>query len=282
MANRGSYPHPVIDASDDVDSNFEVLNVLVDPSQQDIEISYEIRTDDPDLIKLLESGVAMHSLRWRCSSTISADDMRPKVTHRTPEGFKLRAWLDHQLVKGDVIVDVRVILVEDLNDHFWAKQHAEYGDARFNLLQGDILAEAGTFNFSADKLYDPLNPPVGSCFRFVRSTSLHKRILVTYDSDETVDVQIPAKTFDDFKLFGNRPDLQISLVVLPALMDTLRFIKENRDEEPLDDKTWFNTIDDLVKDHGGWDKNILELAQRILESPIDTAIRTGIMIEEED
>lgn len=282
MATRGSYPHPVIDTSDDVDSNFEVLNVLVDPSQQDIEITYEIRTDDPDLIRLLDSGVAMHSLRWRCSSTISAGDMKPEVTHRTPTGFKLKAWLDQQLVKGDVVADARVILTNDMNGHCWDKQNAEYGGAQFDLLQGDILAEAGTFNFSADKMFDPLDPPIGSCFSFVRSTSRHKRILVTYDSDDTVNVQIPAKTFDDFKLFGHRPDLQIALVVLPALMDTLRFIKENRDEEPLDDKAWFIAIEQLVEDRGGWEQNILEIAQKILESPIDTAIRTGIVTEEED
>ncbi len=282
MAIRGSYPHPVIDAADDVASVFEVLNVLIDPSQQDIEITYEIRTDDPDLIRLLESGVAMHSLRWRCSSTISAGDMKPEVTHRTSAGFKLKAWLDQQLVKGNVVADARVILTDDLKGHRWEKQHAEYGNAQFDLLQGDILAEAGTFNFSADKLFDPLDPPIGSCFRFVRSTSRHKRILVTYDSDETVNVQIPAKTFDEFKLFGHRPDLQISLVVLPALMDTLRFIKESRNEEPLDDKIWFNAIEKLVEDRGGWEQTILEIAQKILDSPIDTAIRTGIVTEEED
>ena len=282
MANRGSYPHPVIDAADDVASVFEVLNVLVDPSQQDIEITYEIRTDDPDLIRLLDSGIAIHSLRWRCSSTISAGDMKPEVTHRTPTGFKLKAWLDQQLVKGVVVADARVLIIDDRNGHCWEKQHAEYSDARFDLLQGDILAEAGTFNFSADKLFDPLDPPIGSCFRFVRSTSRHKRILVTYDSDDTVNVQIPARTFDEFKLFGHRPDLQIALVVLPALMDTLRFIKENRYEEPLDDKAWFIAIEKLVEDRGGWEQNILEIAQRTLESPIDTAIRTGIVTEEED
>lgn len=282
MASRGSYPHPVIDMSDDVDSNFEVLNVLVDPSQQDIEITYEIRTDDPDLIRLLKSGIAVHSLRWRCSSTISTGDMKPEVTHRTPNGFKLRAWLDQQLVKGDVVADARVILTKDMDGHSWHRQHAEYDDARFDLLQGDILAEAGTFSFSADKLFDPLDPPIGSCFSFVRSTSRYKRILVTFDSDETVTVQIPAKTFDEFKLFSHRPDFQIALVVLPALMDTLRFIKESRDEEPLDDKAWFNSIEQLVEDRGGWDQNQLDLAQKILESPIDTAIRTGITIEEED
>jgi len=282
MANRGSYPHPVIDTADDVASDFEVLNVLVDSSQQDIEITYEIRTDDPDLIRLLDSGAAMHSLRWRCSSTISAGDMNPEITHRTPTGFKLRSWLDQQLVKGDVVADARVIVINDMDGHRWERQHAEYGDARFDLLQGDILAEAGTFNFSADKLFDPLDPPIGSCFRFVRSTSRRKGILVTYDSDDTVNVQISANTFDEFKLFSHRPDLQISLVVLPALMETLRFIKESREVEPLEDKAWYIAIDQLVNDRGSWDKNILELAQKILENPIDTAIRTGIVTEEED
>jgi len=282
MATRGSYPHPVIDAADDVASDFEVLNVLVDPSQQDIEITYEVRTDDPDLTRLLDDGVAVHSLRWRCSSTISAGDMKPEVTHRTGTGFKLRAWLDQQYVKGDVVADARVILRNDLNDHHWQRQHPEYGAAHFNLLQGDILAEAGTFNFSADKLYDPLDPPIGSCFKFIRSTSRHKRILVTYESDETVNVQIPAKTFDDFKLFGHRPDLQIALVVLPALMETLRFIKDNKVVEPLDDKAWYNAIEQLVDVKGGWDQDLLELAQKILENPIDTAIRNGIQTEDDE
>jgi hypothetical protein len=282
MANRGSYPHPVIDGADDVNSGFEVLNVLIDATQQDIEITYEIRADDPDLTRLLDSGIAIHSLRWRCSSTISTGEMKPEVIRRTPTGYKLRAWLDQQLVKGDVVADARVVLTDDLAGHSWERQHPDYGGAKFDLLKGDILAEGGVFRFSAEKLYDPLDPPIGSCFRFVRSTSRHKRILVTFDSDETVDVQIPAKTFDDFKLFGHRPDLQIALVVLPALMETLSFIKANRDEEPLDDKAWFVAIEQLVEDRGGWEQNLLDLAQKILESPIDAAIRTGIETEDED
>lgn len=282
MTSRGSYPHPVIDTSDDVASDFEVLNVQITPTQQDIEITYEIRTDDPDLLDLLDRGYAMHSLRWRCSTTISTGEMKPEEYQRTPTGYRLKAWLDQQLVKGDVTSDVRIIVTQETKAHQWKRQHPDYEGASFDLQSGDVLADAGSFKFSADKLYDPLDPPIGSCFRFVRSTSLNKGIKVTFDSNETVDVQIPKKTFDDFKLFANRPDFQVALVVLPALMETLNFIESNRNEEPLDDKAWFISIEKLVEERGGWDQKKLDLAQRILENPIDTAIRAGLLSEEED
>lgn len=282
MANRGSYPHPVIDTADDVSSNFEVINILVDPSQQDIEITYEVRTEDRDLMRLLDEGKAVHSLRWRCSSTISTGDMQPTEYQRTSKGFRLRAWLDQQLVKGKVDADIRIIVAKELHGHRWAKQHPDYGDAAFNLRPGDVLADGGSFRFDAAKMYDPLNPPVGSCFKFVRSTSLHKRIKTSFDDNDSVNVQIPAKTFDHFQLFSHRPDLQISMIVLPALMDTLNFIKSNNNEEPLHDKAWYIEIDKLVSARGGWDQNLLELSQKILENPIDTAIRAGLTSEEED
>lgn len=282
MAHRGSYPHPVIDTADDVDSHFEVRNVLVDPTQQDIEVTYDILTNDPDLTRLLDEGEAVHSLRWRCSSTISTGEMKPTEIRRNAAGFSLRAWLDQDLVKGDVIAEVGVIVAKAIDHHGWERQHADYGNAKFDLRPGDLLAKGGTIRFNAAKLYDPLDPPIGSCFRFVRSPNLHKRIQVMFDGDETVDVQIPAKTFDDFKLLSHRPDLQIALVVLPSLMETLGFMKANRDEEPLENKAWFTALDRLVGDRGGWDQKLLELAQKLLESPIDTAVRAGLMLEEED
>jgi len=282
MANRGSYPHPVIDVADDVSSSFDVINILVDSNQQDIEILYELRTDDPDIVALLDSGKAIHSLSWRCSSTISAGEMTPKEFARTPSGFRLRAWLDQQLVKGDVIADVRIVCATDLKALSWTNQHSDYDNGSFDLQAGDVLADAGFFRFNVEKAYDPLLPPIGSCFKFVRSESVHKRIQVAFDGNDAVSVQIPAKTFDNFGLFSHRPDLQISLVVLPALMETLSFIKNNRNDEPLDDKIWFVAIESLAEKCGGWDQTLLELAQKILESPIDTVIRSGLLSTEED
>ncbi|WP_144244394.1 hypothetical protein [Pseudohaliea rubra] len=282
MAGRGSYPHPVIDSADDVSSQFDVINVLVDPTQQDIEIAYEVRTDDPDIQALIDNGLATHSLRWRCSSTISTGELSPREDQRTGAGVRLKAWLDQELVKGDVVAEVRVIAAQEIKGHRWTNQHSDYGHASFDLEPGDVLADAGSFRFNAEKLYDPLDPPIGSCFKFVRSTERRKGIKVLFVGDETVDVQIPAQTFDDFRLLGHRPDLQIALMVLPALVETLDFIRSSKDVEPLDDKAWYVALDALVQENGGWDQSLLELGQKILESPLDTVIRKGIISEEDD
>ncbi|MFC6671837.1 hypothetical protein [Marinobacterium aestuariivivens] len=141
MAKRGSYPHPIIDESDDVDSQFEVRNVCVGTTQQDIEVTYEILADDQDLIRLLDSGEAMHSLRWSCSSTISTGEMEPAVYQRTEAGMHLRAWLDQDLVKGDVVLEFRVITTSAISGYSWERQHDDYGAAAFDLQPGDLLAE---------------------------------------------------------------------------------------------------------------------------------------------
>lgn len=281
MTKRGSFPHPIIDMSDDVSSDFDVRNVLVAPTQQDIEITYDVLSDDPELLNLLDSGKAMHSLRWSCSSTISTGELEPVAYQRTNTGMRLRAWLDQDNVKGNVDLEVRVIAISVIDEHSWSKQHDDYDTATFQLQPGDLLADGGTIRFSANKLYDPLDPPVGSFFRFISKPNQRKHIVVSFSNNETVDVQLPEKTFESFKLFSNRPDFQISLVVLPALIETLIFIEESKENEPLGDKAWYRAIEKLVDERGGWDQSKLELAQKILESPIDTAIRTGLSTEED-
>ncbi|WP_461538561.1 hypothetical protein [Spongorhabdus nitratireducens] len=267
MANRGSYPHPVIDNSDDVSSSFEVINPCAALTQEDIEITYEIRTEDADLIQLIESGYAIHSLNWRCSSAISTGEIEPRLKQRTPTGFKFSTSLDQQDLKGKFHVDIRVIVAKEVKGHYWANQHPDYEGARFDLKPGDVLAYGGRISFMAEKLYDPLNPPVGSCFEFVSSRH-HKGIKVDLHGNETVKVRIPEKIIGQFSLFSNQPDLQISLVVLPALIQTLSFIKSNR-SELLDDYAWYVALNKQVETRGGWDQDEIELAQKILENPID-------------
>lgn len=281
MAGRGSYPHPVLDASDDVSSSFDVRNVYVAPSRHDIEITYEVRSDDPDLDALLAKGSLKHSFRWRCSATISSDEMAPEVVKRTASGYSLRGWIDQALVRGDVTGEVRIVVAEELRGHRWSRQHPDYGDASFDLLPGDVLADGGSITFDAKKQFDPLDPPIGSCFHFVRDTSRRKGIELSYVGDDTIDVLMPEVVYDRFLLLRHRPDLQIALVMLPTLIEALGFIRRTKDDELLGDRKWFVAIDELVTDCGGWDKSPIELAQKILGWPLDQALEQGLGPEED-
>ena len=92
-ALRGSYPHPVLDMSDDVDSYFIVSNPGVSPSIEDIELTFEVRTDDPTLIRLLEERKARASLRWRCSATLATDEREPQTRLPLGDGSSMRPGL---------------------------------------------------------------------------------------------------------------------------------------------------------------------------------------------
>ena len=285
MATRGSYPHPVLDASDDVASRFEITGATVEATQEDVEIRLQVVIDDPDLLDHINSGLARYSLRWTCGATISTGEIEPEIIRKHTDGVVQRIFIDQQFLRGEVDVELHVIAVKPISSFGWSRQNAEYGDAVFDIDTGDIVAFGGSFTFNAKKRYDPLSPPVGSCFKFIKDPNQRKGILINFDSDEEVIVRIPSSLMENLHHFSGWPDLQIATLVLPALMETLAFMKANNEsrEEDLSDFRWFVAISSMVEKNGGFDKRLLHLAQKILENPIDRALLTGIeMITEGD
>lgn len=283
--SRGSYPHPVLDDSDDVASYFEVSNVGVSPSFEDIELTFDARTNDPTLGGLLDSGRARYSLRWRCSATLATEELEPSVRMVIANGHQFEVWLDQRQVRGSVVADIRVLAVEPLQGFRWHRQHSDYGDATFDLRIGDVLADGGSFTFEASKLYDPLNPPIGSCFKFVKDKRVRRGIKVTFDDDEVVLVRLSSAAHRHLGMLTSSPELQISAVVLPALMEAISFIRDAKSDEPgedLSDRAWYRPISDAVERHGGFDERVVEVAQRILDNPIERTLALLVDADEEE
>ena len=282
---RGSYPHPVLDASDDVDSAIEVFNVTVAPTVDDVELRFQIRMDDPDIQQRIDTGEARFSFRWKCGSTLASDELQPSHVATHSDSTSFVAWIPQELIRRSVKVEIKVVALEPLSGYRLERQHADYDGASFDISPGDVLADGGHVTFEADKLYDPLNPPVGSCFQFVEDKTLKRGIRVRWDSDDFVVVAFPEALLLGLAALGSRPDLQISLVVLPALMETIGFIKENSGQpeaEDLSDKLWYQAITKLIEANGTIEDQTLELAQKILNNPLDLSLTTPLSAEEDD
>ena len=97
-AKRGSYPHPVLDGSDDIDSTFQVLNVTIAPTVDDVEIRFQVRMDDPDIQKLIDAGDARLSFRWKCGPTFSSEELEPRQAP-TGDGTNYLAYIDQQKIR---------------------------------------------------------------------------------------------------------------------------------------------------------------------------------------
>jgi len=275
---RGSYPHPVLDAFDDVDAAIEVFNASYVPSVDDLEIKFQVRMTEPGIEALIREGKARYSFRWSCASTLTSGDLRAEVHMKHADSTGYIGWIDQEAIRGIVRVDIKIIACVPIDSYRLESQHPDYADACFHLLPGDIMADGGSFSFEADKLYDPLRPPVGSCFRFATDTTVKRGVQVRFNEDDHVLVAFPAKLLMGFGMLRDRQDLQIGLVVLPALMETISYIRENEaagvDGEDLSDRRWYEAIRRLIEDAGSLEQSSFELAQRILGNPLDNSLTT--------
>lgn len=273
---RGSYPHPVLDASDDVDSSIQVFNFTFAPSVDDVEIRFQVRMTDPDIQHLLDTGAARYSFRWSCSSTISSGDLQASPTQKYADSTAYSGGIDQEDIRGTVRLEFKVITMSNIDQYILQRQHADYGNAHFSLMPGDVIADGGYIEFEADKLYDPMSPPVGSCFRFVTDPKRRKGLSIRFDDNDHVNVLFPEKVLQGFALLKENPELQISLVVLPALMQTIGFIKDNLDAgaegEDLSEKKWYTAIKDLVEGAGSFEDPAFETAQKILGHRLDESL----------
>lgn len=282
---RGSYPHPVLDASDDVDSDIEVFNTSFSPTVDDVELKFQVRMDDPDIQRLIDSEEARFSFRWKCGSTLASEELEPQHVATHVDSTSFVAWIPQERIRRTVKVEFKVVALGSIKDYHLARQHDDYGGASFDIAIGDVLADGGFLTFEADKLFDPLNPPIGSCFRFVEDKKVKKGLEVRFDDDEFIIVAFPEKMISGFASLGSRPDLQISLVVLPALMETIGFIKENAnqdDSEDLSDRVWYQAITALISQSGALEDRTFDLAQKILGNPLDLSLTTSLSPEEDD
>lgn len=281
-AAQGSYPHPVLGNGDDVSSSVELLNVVVAPTLDDVEVMYELRSTDPDLWRLIEGGVARHSLRWTCSATITTGEVKPELHGRAPGGQTLRTSIVQQLIRDLVTAEVRVIAAVPIKGHRWVNQHGDYGDATFDIEAGDVIAVAGAFTFSPEKFFDPLRPPIGSCFEFIEKRSARRGLVTDFSKDDVVSVHIPTDAYRALNQLVAQPALQIGVVVLPALMSAIQFIKEAaayENGEDLEGRQWYGAIMGAVERNGSLEDSTFELAQRILSNPIDRALAAAIDTE---
>ncbi|WP_282006664.1 hypothetical protein [Propioniciclava sinopodophylli] len=271
--------------ADDVASVFEIVNATVVPTSQDIELKFRIRLEDPDLNELVSTGQARLVFAWTCGSTLSSGVLEAEPAARHADGITWRAWLDQQMVRHSVTVEARIVSSVQNSAYSLREQHPDYGNQTFAIRPGDVLGVAGSFEFEADKLYDPLNPPVGSCFRFVEEPKQQRGLQVRFTEDDQVLVLMSTEMLHGLHALGNAPELQVALVVLPAVVETLLYIQNNEQtgDEDASGKRWYETMLQLANQKGGMDgPSILPVAQKILDHPIDKALQFKLSEEDDD
>lgn len=286
MAFRaGSYPHPVLGHEDDVASEFEIINTRVEPAVEDIAIRFRLRTNDPDLQSMISQGTAKLVVSWACPATLSSGELELTATQTYRDGKAYVGWLDQKDLRETFEVNFFAVATDEISDHRWQRQHSDYGDTKFAIREGDILAVAGGFSFRADKMYDPMQPPVSSCFRIVVDDRIGRNFELRFDDDEAVLILVSSQMAAGLKSLAVRPDYQMALVVLPALVETIHYIQATDSDnaaEDLHQSDWYKILKShMGNDASGWSP-ALRLSQEILSHPIHDALAQPILEEDDE
>ena len=191
--------------------------------------------------------------------------------------------LNQDDLAGRFRVEPEITAVVANDSYSLVKQNPDYGDTTFAIMPGDLLAHAGTLEIDAEKSYDPLNPPIDACFRFELDPTVPRGIDVDFSEQDYVVVRIASETYIPFTALAGQPQIQISMIMMPALMAALSFIQGGDAEgDLLDDFGWARALKTLIDRLKVAEASPLVQAQAILDDPIGQAARTLFEVEKGD
>lgn len=270
---RGSYPHPVLDDSDDVASVFRLLNPRMTSLTERMDLEFEVELDDEDLSTHLHAGTAELLVRWKCPETFGLGHLKPRLIQSLEKSKRYLVSLPQDDLDGRVEFQLQILAAADIPFYCLGRQNPDYADATFRVRDGSVLAVGGIITVQARKLYDPMQPPLEACFVFRELSSLPFGIELDFGGSEHVVVWIASEAFQEFVALGGRPEFQVASVMVPALMGTLEHMREVGENGLIEDTAWHRSLRQRIKDLQAEDKSVLEQAQAILEDPVGRAIK---------
>ena len=268
MATYTSFPHPVMGNRDNVNESLELLQPQYKPTASDVYIELPIRCTSDQLKNLVKDGEAQISVTWDCGATMSRGIAKTTVV-ATNYGWNCSLYLVQEEISGTVSIDVEIIAKRQLLNFRWDAQHPIYRGSTFDISEGDVLGILGGFEFEARKLYDVMDPPLGSLF-VVHATQSRDLITVDYDiEDDQILIQLSPEMAQHVGRLGSGSydATKISSLIFPVLVDTLNLMSralEDPDQDHYQEKQWFKALEARVKDLNLDIHNAVPTAQELL------------------
>ena len=258
-----NYPHPVVGHRDDVpDAGFQV-SVRCNTDRANVYFTAETMCGSDTLLDLIDAGDASYRLHVECGRTMY------RVAHPLPTE-KERVTIAAQHVAEDVEVVPFIIAERDLINYQPEGMHPDYGDARWSVSRGDVLAVGEGKVFHIDHHFDALRR-VGSLLQIRKGDFREGPVKVDLSAPRKIIVDLAIEDYELYQRLRTNPayaDQLSTAIVLPALMQALREIKQ-MEQEGQTLPQWAERLRGRVQEVGGGDgDDLFVAAQRVLESPI--------------
>ena len=266
------YPYPVLSIDDDdyiQNSEFDIefTSIAATPFKNAV-VKCRFILHDHNLERLISLGKAGLYLRVENSLTAYR-----KLYELEPGKYTFELEIDPKYMRKKVEVTGLLLAKQNITDFISDTINTDlYGkDYVFpDLNTGDPLAVAFTTNVVVND--EDSFKSVSSIMKVAKSK---KEYMVVDPDGEIIYVYLPETLYEQYIRYQSVPDIALSIVILPALIQVLSYMVLNRGND-IDEQKWYMVIEKKIR---SLDKDIndlfnekispLELAQMILENPVE-------------
>ncbi len=279
MNQNKLFAYPVLDNNTDdfinVSYTSETTKTLLKKKKNSI-INYIFNIDDCDLKKLINTGKAQAIVKIYCSST------KFREIYNLNYGNN-EIVLNNKDVNNRIELSSYIILLEDIVDYHCENFNKDYGDTKFNLQKGSILAIGSKENVFIEK----------DIHEFTKLSSVIK-VRMKDDEDEGMKIDFSGDIIyiilnkEDYIIYNKYAkhflDVANSMIIIPTIVYVLDMVtsecKEDNNFYSYETSKWFRVfkkkiekiydakfLPSLVERAGS-----IDIAQKLLEFPLSSGL----------
>jgi hypothetical protein len=269
-----SYPHPVVGNRDDVPGAGFQAAIVATSDKENFYIDFKLECSSEVVRSLIREKRAAYVAHVECSNTLYRQAFRfHDDSHQiTIPGSRLFDKFE---------VNVMACALASVPAYKVAGAHPDYGDAAFDLAEGDIIAVADGEEFLAE--FEDSLARIGSIMQVDESPVDEQGPMKVDWNGKRIAIILSKKDFATYNILKNLEPIGSTLastIVLPVLILALAEVKNGESDQA--GCRWYDILQHRLKKIGvaGSDFDELEVAQQLLELPIKRALASARALQE--
>lgn len=272
------FPYPVLcDETDDYNDDVLDVSCNTEVLANDIHGIVVFQLDNEDILDLIRAGYAEYVLHLECSSTSYRKVIRSDVS-------EIEFSIPKSRVNEVVTVLALVVAKQRITNFYSDTLNEDYEGDYLTFEKASILAYMNLPKIYIFKNYEELagNESLFSVIKVGLPDDEDIRPITFDANDDRIKILVDAGTYSAYLHYQQKQPLAMSMLVLPALVFVIDELRAAPDA--FSERMWFIKMKqyyssqgkDFIDDIINGERNVAEIAQEMLKSPIGKAYRALI------
>ena len=276
------FPYPIIgEGFDDYKKSTFTSNIKVDTYGNKIRVTAEFNLNNESILKLIQEDSLIYAVHVECSETSFRNVYLSKKDSIDIE-------IEDSKISGKVEIAVLLVCNKDIYNYTNYDFNEDYEGVFFTFERGNIIGIGGEAKVNIDKNKEELGK-LPSIVSIIMKKGNEKNFNIDCTC-EKIKILLNEEDYNKYKKISNVKKFQVifhSMIVMPALIYVFDSMKG--DIESYEDYRWFLSIKKSLlrykielNEETLNNKSSVELAQMILDMPLNRAFNTLATDEDEE